>query len=429
MLARIRILLLLCCLMPATRAYEQIISQSGQIVIHGKPLPYAANYPFSNGAIQLQPELLAVSAERIKQALLRQLNLADRYERKIHFLFPPQASKASGITVVSVRNLDGWQFELALPSQVEPLILIRGIVQALLQEIAQRSGGPRQAEIPAWLVEGLSLELLAANGSQFILHPESHLDWMVKYDPLFEARNYFKTNSALSFTELSLPSAAQLSKTNSKAFQYSAQLFTHELLSMQKGQAAMVGFLSRLSYCWNWQTAFFQTYSPVFTRMIDVEKWWTLALLQFGRGEKGEDLTGSKGFARLEEILRAPASLRFYTNQVPATRIFTLQEVLRQWNEADQAAILPAKITDLKLARYVLNAPMATVALEYAAVLADYLDRRAQLHYVPSLNIQPETRLELLVGETIKKLDQLDLRLARLRNGQSGQSLAKAPIR
>src|SRR5262249_44071290 len=104
---------------------------------------------------------------------------------------------------------------------------------------------------------------------------------MRKLNPLAEAMAMFRTNTPLTFDELSWPTDEQLSEKSGGVYTSSAQLFVAELLRMEHGSEYMRAMLVQLPNYLNWQLAFLAGYKPVFQDPIDVEKWWALEQVDF----------------------------------------------------------------------------------------------------------------------------------------------------
>ena len=232
-----------------TGPVRTVSSSTGQFIVRGPSLPpVGTNSPGAEaGLIELSPDILAISGERIKQALLRELTLGDLWRGRIHLEISPVLSTDQAPIIVAKPYTDGWQYQMELPRWIEKPKLVRGLVQVLLLEIANRNAGLRSAEIPLWLSEGVAQELV--NGSEVDLvvpHPQRNfnlvnLSWQARQaarrDPLGEARGRLQTHAALSFTKLGdgLPNSAP--DETWKTFQASTLLFVRELLGLPGGRA------------------------------------------------------------------------------------------------------------------------------------------------------------------------------------------------
>ena len=106
--------------------------------------------------VELEPTLATVSCERIKQMLVRELNVTAPWRGTIYLVLYPARSAGDAITITSDRFKNGWQYRVDLPDVVERPRYVRAMVQVLLLELANRTAPARGAEIPLWLVEGFS---------------------------------------------------------------------------------------------------------------------------------------------------------------------------------------------------------------------------------------------------------------------------------
>jgi hypothetical protein len=257
---------------------------SGQFVIHGAPsaAPYSAmsEAGLDNAPIRLEPALLAVTCDRVKQALLRELECPDQWRGKIHFFIRFTPVKDAPVAIHSQFYSDGWQAQVEVPDEIQPDKLVRTIVQALLLELANRNPGAGLAEIPLWLTEGLTQLLMRSSGPSLVLQPQTRLLLReVKTDPLQSARVRLRQRRALTFSELSLPTREQLMGELWENYQDCALLLVHELRRRPNGQACLLDMLAQLSQCLNWQTAFYRAFQPYYQQPIDVEKWWAVAVI------------------------------------------------------------------------------------------------------------------------------------------------------
>src|SRR5439155_10295094 len=103
-----------------------------------------------------------VTCERIKQALLRELALADLWRGRVYLEINSTLATNQAPIVFAKPYLDGWQYQVELAPSIERPKLVRGLVQVLLLEIANRNAGLRSAEIPLWLSECVAPTLVHA---------------------------------------------------------------------------------------------------------------------------------------------------------------------------------------------------------------------------------------------------------------------------
>ncbi len=107
------------------------------------------------GLVTLEPELMTVSAERIKSALLAELHEPDRFQGRIQIFIRPVGPEAMQIGIVSTHYADGWQYAVEVPERVDEKKLLAALVEVLLAEMSNRTQGDHAAELPAWFVFGM----------------------------------------------------------------------------------------------------------------------------------------------------------------------------------------------------------------------------------------------------------------------------------
>src|SRR5260370_15620503 len=98
-------------------------SHSGQFVIQSLSAAVTsrevADLETRSNFVRLDPALLPVSSERIKQLLWRELGAQDTWSGKIFLKVYPATSADDRITIGSEQFRDGWQYGVALPSGVQ----------------------------------------------------------------------------------------------------------------------------------------------------------------------------------------------------------------------------------------------------------------------------------------------------------------------
>jgi len=431
--------------LPVTRRSEQFIVHDNRPQQRAASDPLLGRRAGVEPITDLNPDVLLISAERIRVALLRELSISPDGGAKIH-LFLIRASQVEPRVMIKPAIYAGlWQYRVEIPERIENLKLIRGIVQVLLLEIANRGTATKSAEIPLWLVEGLSLHLSSSVGPNLILGsvPVGSMARSVLQlragDPLREPRELLRWNKALTFTELSHPTDEQLA-SKLKGFQISAQIFFNELIRLPSGRASLFQMLRELPYCWNWETAFFRAYSRHFQRPLDVEKWWSLTLSALtGRGELSVSPI-ELCLQKLDEILLAPAQISSSSSAVPQRTQATLQQVIADWEFTIQRPVLLQMINQLLVLRYSVQLSELRAAADrwskephntgelqerelvrrglvaeseiiklidaYRSILHNYLEKRALAGYSPSKR-DARVPASRLIQETIRDLDDL----------------------
>ena len=400
-------------------------SFSGQFVASGPSqfsrlagLPYvAADANF----VLLEPALLAVSAERIKDSLYRRLEIRTDapWRGQIYLAVHPAQSLDENVTIISRLSTDGCSYQVELPDVLSHRRFTRAMTGVILLEFANRNAQSHSAEIPAWLTDGLSEELLAAGSPEIILSvpnklvnglPVTQINTTEHdMDPLAQARRVLEKFPPLTFEELTWPTDAQLDGNDGGAYRASAQVFVGELLKLKNGQLHLRAMLECLPRFYNWQTAFQSAFSKIFPRPLDLEKWWALKLVGLAAHDRGPGWTLAVSRAKLDDFLSVPVEMRAASNSLPARAQISLQAVIRNLDSARQDAILQPKLRDLGLAQLRMAPQLAALTDAYRRVLAGYLAGFPASAPVPAWPKQASgAPQKSSAAKTLKKLDTLD---------------------
>ncbi len=405
-----------------------VVSLSGQFVVIGDPrtsrLPGALAGLRVTNWVHLEPQLLALSCERIKRALLHSLDAPDRWRGKVSLRLHPVRRADELILITSERFTDGWDYYVDLPDAVEVPRLVDAVVRVVLVEWANRNNTGRAAEIPAWLSEGLPEELLSDPTLDLVLRPpEARASgppmrlltrqgrW---HHPLAAAHAFLLNHPPLTLEELSWPRPGQFDGDGALTYRYSAQLFVHELLRLRDGRAALGTLLELLPRHWNWQTAFFQAFGSQFQRPLDLEKWWDLQVVDFTTHELSQTWNRTDSLRQLDEVLRVFVQVRAGTN-TPATHAeVPLQEVVLEGDYGSQADFWRFKIQQLERLRIGVAPEVVVLADEYRRILESYVRKR---ELSQAMSGGPPNRYEQnrIARETARQLNLLDQRRETLR--------------
>ncbi len=400
-------------------------SISGQFVVTyvapGPRISPLAAATTSANFVRLEPAVLTVSAERIKQTLWRQLGVdsASPWHGKIFLTLHPARSLDENVTVFSEHFVNGWTYQVALPDVLPRIRFVRALTSVVLLEFANRGAGAQPAEIPAWLTDGLSQQLLATGAVEVVLSSpartvngpgESRLIATERgLDPLANARDVLRDHPVLTFEQLSWPTDAQVSGADGGVYRASAQLFVSELLKLRNGPAHLRAMLQASPDYFNWQTAFQNAFRADFAQPLDVEKWWALQVIDFVARNPGPTWTPAASREKLDQILNVPVDFRTASNALPVHAEVSLQAVIRNFDSARQMAILQIKLRDLELAQFRMARPLAALTAGYRAALADYLGQSQQTTPVSPLGKHPlAVSQKAGADDTVKKLDALD---------------------
>jgi hypothetical protein len=399
---------------------ETFESESGQFIVHGStsakfpPVIFTPDAPL----VELEPQLVAMTAERVKRALLEELGIRDSYRDKIHVIVLDLARPDLPIGVVSRINSDGFQYQIRLPGFLEHDRLVKALVHALLLDLANR-GSHRCAELPPWLVDGFSRQILSRVTPAFVANKTPVTFEIHGYDRLGGSRSFLRTNAPLSIQELSFGGSAPASRLERQRFEASAHLFVFDLLRMRGGRALMVHFLQALPQTYNWQTALFSAYKAYFHTPLDLEKWWTLDCLDVRNHDKREIWPAPLSLQRLDSVLLTAMELRLRTNSIPERPEATLQEIIYATDFGVQKEIFGRKLEELFFLSINLAPEVRPLATAYGNVLEAYVQKRTTGEYQPGLKMDPEQRLQSLMKATITALDRLDRAREDLRSGRA----------
>jgi hypothetical protein len=402
-------------------------SHSGQFIAYAarsaRLPPALSSLATNQDFVQLEPTLATVSCERIKQLLLRELNVTAPWRGTIYLVLYPAGGANDTITITSESFKDGWQYRVEIPSLVERPRYVRAIVQVLLLELANRSTRERGAEIPLWLIEGFSQLLLATSEVEIILSPPGATPNGLKFSASFVASHKqplqqqvnqkLGARPPLTFEALSWPSEQDLTDgAGGQVYRSSAQLFVSELLRFPDGRACLQRMLTRLSQHYNWQFAFLEAFRTHFERPLDVEKWWALAITQAGGRRAVPTWPVTESWQKLDQAIHAAAQIRTSNNELPLRAEVSLQTMIRDWDFTRQTQALGNTLRELGLLRM-------HIAQEYTGLVQDY-SQAIEAYLQQSDRGAANSPFAGLAAEAaILRLNVLDARRMALRPGST----------
>ena len=326
---------------------------------------------------------------------------------RIFLALHPAASLDENVNIISTRFAGIWNYRVELPDVLSRTRLTRALTSAVLLELANHDNpGDRSAEVPAWLVEGLSQQLLSDTPEMIVSPPGAAMNGLSENqitavdrgaDALVKARSVLQGRFALSFEQLSWPDDAQLSGGDGGIYRASAQLFVSDLLELNDGAKNMRAMLQMLPHYYNWQTAFRAAFASDFPQPVDLEKWWALQTASFAARGSGQLWTPAASRERLDEILSVPVEMRSVPANMPAHAAISLQAVIRNFESDRQTVVLQTKLRDLQLAQWRMAPQFVGLTDAYHRSLADYLGGRN--------GVAPSRKK---VADTLKRLDALD---------------------
>lgn len=414
-------------------------SSSGQFVIRGPTLSQiSTDYSDPNSTfVELDPNILAVNCERIKQALLRELVMADVWRGHIYAEINSSLPTNQAPVIVAKAFTDGWQYQMELPRWIERPKLVRGLIQVMLMEIANRNAGLRSADIPLWLSEGLAQHLIHSSEVGLVFTQPQwnvnhvNISWQARQalrrDPLEDARERLRSHAAFTFAKLGDSFPDPVPEETWKTFQASAQLFVSQLLVLPGGRATLVETLYELPLYLNWQSAFLNAFRAQFPRLLDVEKWWAVILVRFTGQDPSHAWSQPVVLQKLDETLHPYALVSGNRRDMPRRTRLSVQQIIMDWEYLRQRIALKEVASQLLVVRFRTPPELVNLVEDYRATIEDYLGRRDQVGVARSLPGLPAMRADFLVRDVVKKLNDLDVARteARATNGPPASASAR----
>jgi hypothetical protein len=415
-------------------------SYSGQFIAYAaRPVslpPALSSLATNQTFVQLEPTLATVSCERIKQILLRELNVTAPWRGTIYLVLYPARGDGDTITIASERFRSGWQYRVDLPNVVERPRYVAAIVQVLLLELANRTAQEGAAEIPLWLIEGLSQLLLASNEVKIILPPPRAAANGLNYSAtrldthkqtlLQQAEKELGGRPPLTFEALSWPTEQALAGDAGRLiYRGSAQLFVGELLRLRDGRACLRTMLARLPQHYNWQFAFLDAFHNHFERPLDVEKWWALSLTQAGVRYTAQVWPLAESWQKLDQAIHAAVQVRIRTNELPLHAEISLQTMIREWDPMRQTQALNNALRELGLLRLRIAQEYVGLVQDYCQAIETYLQQRDRS--ASNFSSTKRAGRKRAVELAIQQLDALDARRTALRPGATPTPASPSP--
>lgn len=407
--------------LPAQRPVQ---SASGQFTVlrTGSPGTSASSAVLSaSDLLHLEPTLLTISAERLRQYLTRQLQDKSPWEGRILFSLREADSFEAPVEVVAERLPDRWQYQVSLPEYIQQERFIRALVEVNLMEIANRNASGRAAEIPAWLTEGLTAHLLVSRSIEIILPtPKLKLNgvsvtpWVVEdvnYQPLALAHQELQTQPPLTIEQLSWPTPDSFEGRSGQTYRNCAQLLVSRLLELPNGHALINAFIRNLGQHYNWQVAFLDTYHTQFSSLLALEKWWALQLAYFTGRELGSCYSYAESVSRLNQAVRCPVEVRVATNTLPMHVAVSLQTIIEEWDANEQTRALEQSLTSLTVLRARIAPELLPLLDDYRQTLRHYLQNRNRAGIYLPKGANRQASLTRLIRRTLTALDKLDAEL------------------
>jgi hypothetical protein len=436
-------------------------SRSGQFIIISPLQPAEARLPRDNpknnpaltDVIRVNAAEFTISCEQVKSALLLQLDTTDRWRSRVRVVINPEIPAAAGVYVyvhkvqVNDNLQSNWLYELQVPEYVERRKLLRGLVQVCLLEMGNRNNAGPTVDIPMWLREGLTELLLIRVGPTIIaeasiirerVNPQfSLLDAGVRErvwkDPLSTVREKLKVTPPLSFSDLSVPVDDQLASVGLQHFQHCAHLFTSELMALPEGSERLRGFVQSLARFSHPQFAFLNAFQQNFSTPLDVEKWWSLAQVNFLSREDHARWPEKNALGKLNEILQPQVQIRLGADALPIKETYTIKRLIEEVDFEQQQPVLRQVVGQLQQLEGNLPPDLFRLVYDYHIALATYLYKREQLSSSNKSNRTASSNAKPVVKEALKQLELLEILredFARIGFSETpANSVAKEPVK
>ena len=414
-------------------------SASGQFSVfdrRGAAPPALPASSDAKGFFELEPAFLTVSCERIKNALDSELGAPNRWRGKIQVTISPVRNTSDDYAITVDRFNNGWNYQVNLPQRVERTMFVRTLLQVLLLELANRQANERSAEVPFWLVEGLTQRLLISRAAELILPPPDKSIGGISVrriviesrdnDPLEAARRVLRERPPLTLEELSYPRNDEFAGPAGDAYRRSSQLFVSELLRLNNGRACLLDTVMGLGSCYNWQTAFLKAFQAQFPNQLALEKWWALQVVYFVGRDPRQLWRDEESWRKLEETLLTPVAIRRTSGEMPARAEVTLQAIIREWDRARQLTTLRGKVRALGQTQSRVSPEFIALTDGYRRVLTDYLREIESASSFSDLESMP-AGVKKYAMESLGRLDELDVKRRVMQPNASGNWSAVPP--
>ena len=406
-------------------------SLSGQFTVFDAPAPmFRPTLQGATGAdwVSLDPTLVAISAERIKQAVWRELGVTGSWRNQVFITLQPAFFVDQPVKLVADHSLGAWNYRVTMPDRITRERFLHAMVQVVLTELANRNAREQTVEIPPWLLEGMTRQLLSGHGPDLVLNtPRLNMNGVTynpatttDFHPVSQLEKAHKTlvgETPLTFEELCWPAPGQIEGSEGPSYRACAQVFTDGLLKLPGGKDCMREFIAALPSYLNWQMAFLQGFKPHFTRPLDVEKWWALQSTGFAGRDIIQTWKYEESWNKLADALIARVDVFRSTNELPVRAELKLQTIVREWDAAKQEAVLHGKVEELETLHFRIAPELAGLTLEYSEALATYLNQlNASAVRVQRAPVAPS---QVIRGrrDVLKRLDTLDARIEKMRPG------------
>ncbi len=347
----------------------------------------------------------------------------DQWQGRVDLFINPALTEEKGPLLTAVHDPSGWNYELELPKTLSAEILEQALVQTLLLELANRQAGDHSAQIPMWLVDGLSSHLQACNLPTFLLQPGVQLVGNNVILPGAQSvRDELRLHPPLSFQQLRWPQFSDTTGDGLQLYRCCSQLFLEGLLEFPDGKDCLRRMLAQLPGHLNWQTAFLLAFHSHFEQLLDVEKWWGLTAVDFSRTDLAQSWDSPQSWTKLKSALDVPIAVHFDAQRMPVEARVTLQEVISQWPSPDATVALQRALADLQFLQSRVSPEYRLLTALYIKTVEKYLREIEKSARTRVWGVTASSPPHAVKVDTARQLDNLERQRAALRPSASPQS-------
>jgi hypothetical protein len=398
------------------------VSMSRQFMIRETDNPNARPIPLGTDPsvryVRLDPSLLTVSCERIKHAVLTELDAPDKWHDRI-FIDLRHAQTLEDEVIIASQPLErGWSYHVSLPDTIENSRLVTSLIDVLLLEMANRNANGQSAEVPAWLGYGVSEDVMRSTQAELVLEPAKPNAFGMNVgtfavvglmtNAMALAHANLQATPPLTVDQLSWPDEARLEGADGETYRSSAQLFVHDLIQLKGGPAALRAFIGELPEHLNWQLSFLHAFRADFASQLELEKWWALRLVDFTGRDLLQAWNPEVSWQKLNDIVRPIVEVRARAEDLPSREEVSLQTIIEKWDMSRQFGFLQKKSRELYVLRSRVSQELAKLTDDYRRTIDLYLDKRAQERILRSARAQEVLGIDHGARQTIDDLNVLD---------------------
>jgi hypothetical protein len=318
----------------------------------------------------LLPHAMCLFADRAKQQWLARLGAADNWRDPIVLVIrEPAASQRSEPEIfLEVFRTDlhlKYQITCFIPPPLDKSKLLSTVVEALCAEWAHRAQWvPKtapfvSAQIPAWLVHGLSQSI--GGRTERLLRVISRS---------------VSAGRPQAAAELLATTGLPADNLDRQLFEAKAWLFVEGLLALPEGAKKLQRYLIELGKRKPATDAFWAVYGGDFAQPVALEKWWGLQLARRASVRVAETMTGEATAARLDEILRAELRSVPSGRGKPKEVQATVETLWPYYEQTWFKNLLAEKLTELEALRSQAHPRFQPVITSYSRALRLLLEEK-----------------------------------------------------